>query len=127
MRDAIDYRDEGEGINTAGRALVIVAFCLFVFFAVGSTIFSLAGASPCCTFSFAAIMWIMLCLAFLLVGLLDIAKEISRESCLYIDTFAVRELRDEVNVNPDRTEALLWYYFRPPGKTPFTLFADSNR
>lgn len=114
MRDAVGYRDEGEGINQAGRIVVIAAFCLFVFFAVGSTIFSLAGVSPQCTLSWAMIMWFMLIIAFICVSLLDIAREISRESCLYIDTFAVRELIDKVDTDPERTETLLWYYFRPP-------------
>ena len=127
MRDAVGYRDEGEGINQAGRIVVIAAFCLFVFFAVGSTIFSLAGVSPQCTLSWAMIMWFMLIIAFICVSLLDIAREISRESCLYIDTFAVRELIDKVDTDPERTETLLWYYFRPPSTTLTQSLASIDR
>ena len=115
MRDAVGYRDEGEEINDVGRIVVIISFCLFIVFSIGSTLFSLCGVSPRCTLFWAMIMWFMLTVAFCLVGVLNVGREISRESCLYIDTFAVKELRDEVNQDPERTEALLWYYFRARG------------
>lgn len=120
MKDALGYRDEGEGINNGGRIAVIVAFSFFIFFSIGSTLFSLCGASPRGILVWTGIMWFMLFIAFALVGLLDITKELSRETCLYADTFAIKELRDEVNTDPERTETLLWYYFRAPGMThPF--------
>eukprot|EP00210_Caulerpa_lentillifera_P002636 g2518.t1 len=114
VRDAIGYRDEGEDINTAGRVGIIIAFVLFFLFALGSSIFSLNGTSSRCIMFWAAVMWLMLVIAFGFVGLLAVGKQVSRDSCLYIDFYAVQELRDVVNRDRIRIEDLLWYYFRPP-------------
>lgn len=115
LRDAIGYRDEGEDLNRGGRVGIIIAFVLFFLFALGSSVFSLNGVSAKCIMFWAAVMWFMLIIAFGIVGFLAVGKQVSRDSCLYIDPYAVRELRDVVNRDEVRIEELLWYYFRAPG------------
>lgn len=114
LRDAIGYRDEGEDLNTGGRIGIILAFILFFLFALGSSVFSLNGVSAKCIMFWAVVMWFMLIIAFGIVGFLAVGKQVSRDSCLYIDPYAVRELRDVVNREEVRIEELLWYYFRAP-------------
>lgn len=121
LREALEYRDESEDINTTTRIVAIVCFVLFIFFAVLSTVFSLLGVSAGCTLTWAVLMWLLLSQSFIWVNVLDVFKEISKESCLYLDTFAVDELRGEIKSDPDRAEQLLWYYFRPPGAEKKTL------
>jgi len=115
LKEGLEYRDEGDGINNTTRIVAIVCFALFIFFAILSTIFSLWGVSAGCTLTWAVLMWLLLSQSFIWVNILDIFKEISKESCLYLDTFAVDELRGEIKSDPDRAEQLLWYYFRSPG------------
>lgn len=42
-------------------------------------------------------------------------RNISESSCLYVDDFAIREIRDSVDMDGQRLEMLLRVYFQPVG------------
>lgn len=50
------------------------------------------------------------------LGILNISKEVSKDTCINIDTFAVTKISEALSSDDSaRYEELLWYYFQEPG------------
>lgn len=125
LEDAVGFDDEGDSVNNASIILLVMAFSFFILFSLGATIFSILGTHPRCHFAWATIMWFMLMIAFGAVTVLDVSKELSKDSCLYIDGFAVQELKNQISSDPKRIEKLFWYYFQPAGPSSIPLSQKS--
>lgn len=115
VKDVAGYDDESDLAERALRAGLIGSFALIMLISLVLTTLAVFTRSPRCTLGWVIFLWIVLVMGFGIgIGFMSITREVSEDSCLYIDEFSIEKVRDSVGFDGDRIEELLRYYFRPP-------------
>lgn len=110
-----DIQPPSESFESTGRYIAIaVVFALTIISALGSGLLSLRVKHPVWASAFVALLWLFVTLLMLLgVGLLSGVRVVSKDACLYSETFAVNYAKDKVQ-DPQKKEWILNalnYYF----------------
>ncbi|GMH45974.1 hypothetical protein BSKO_13938 [Bryopsis sp. KO-2023] len=126
--DALTFEDDGESASQAVTILVICCFSVFIFISMVLGCCSVFGRNAKLTACWVIFMWMMLVVAFALgVGILNTVRELSEDSCLFINDFGVRKVKQEVtSIDNDRIERLLRFYFQAPGESNLTVAEVEN-
>lgn len=116
-RDVLDYEDEAGSAEKALRAVLITSFILMILISLIVCLYVVLLASPWGTLRMVIIMWFLLFIIFSFgVGFGTFAREVTEDTCLYMDDFAITEIEDAVSTSfQDRVKPLLRYYFQTPG------------
>ncbi len=104
-----------ESFESTGRYIAIaVCFALTIVAAIGAGLLSLTVRHPTWASAFVALLWLFVALLMLLgVGLLGGVRVVSKDACLYSETFAVYYAKNKVQ-DPQKKEWILNalnYYF----------------
>jgi len=93
-----DFQLPSEDFETYGRFIAIaVAFALTIISALGSGLLSLRVKHPVWASAFVAVLWLFVgILMFLGVGLLGGVRIVSKDGCLYSETFAINYAKSRV-------------------------------
>lgn len=112
-RDVLSYEDEADSAEKAIRAVLIISFVLMIIVAILVCLYMVFKASPWGTLTMMIIMWFLLIIIFGFgVGFGTFAREVTEDTCLYMDDFAIEEIEDAVSSSFERrVEPLLRYYF----------------
>jgi hypothetical protein len=110
-----DIQPPSETFENTGRYIAIaVAFAITIVAALGSGLLSLKVRHPVWASAFVALLWLFVTFLMLLgVGLLSGVRVVSKDACLYSETFAVTYAKNKVQ-DPQKKEWILNalnYYF----------------
>lgn len=117
LNEAIGYRDESDTADKVLRALLITSFLLMILFSLFVSIYAVFGRRPVMTIGASVIMWALLVLAFAFgVGFVGVARNVTEDSCLYMDDFSIEKVQEAVKSpeDDDRIRGLLQYYYAAP-------------
>lgn len=115
VEDALGYEDESERADKGLRAILITSFTLMIIFALFVSIHAVFIQKPRWTIAASVLMWFLLTLAFAFgVGFVSMAREVNEDTCLFMDEFAIDKIKDAIDTDKDRIDALLRYYFVAP-------------
>lgn len=115
VEDALGYKDESDKADKALRAILITSFALMIILALFVSMHAVFVRKPRWTIAASVLMWFLLTLAFAFgVGFVSMAREVSEDTCLYMDEFAIDKIKDAIDADMDRIDALLRYYFVAP-------------
>lgn len=116
-RDVLSYEDEADTAEKILRGVLITSFVLMILVALIVCVYVVFKASPWGTLATMVIMWFLLFIIFGFgVAFGSFAREVTEDTCLYMDDFAIDEIEDAVDSSfESRVEPLLRYYFVAPG------------
>ncbi|CAD7703085.1 unnamed protein product [Ostreobium quekettii] len=115
-REVQGYEDEAGDAQKAFRAVLITSFVLMIVVASLVCLFVVCLASPWGTLAVMIFMWLLLFVIFSFgVGFGTMAREITEDTCLYMDEYAIARVENAVSADfRRRVEPLLKYYFLAP-------------
>eukprot|EP00803_Ostreobium_quekettii_P009276 evm.model.scf_467.1 EVM.evm.TU.scf_467.1 scf_467:3809-10939(+) len=116
-RDVLGYEDEADSAEKALRAVLITSFVLMIIVSLIVCLYVVFLASPWGTLRMMIVLWLLLFIIFGFgVGFGTFAREVTEDTCLYMDDFAISEIEEAVSDDfQDRVNPLLRYYFQMPG------------